>query len=48
VYGVTESLLCLQEVVKSRLDRQQVREVDQNEGSCQPPPDEEWATKEEA
>jgi hypothetical protein len=44
VYGVADYLMMLQEVVKSRLDRQ-VQEVDQ-EGTCQPP-DEEWARKEE-
>jgi hypothetical protein len=47
VYGLTEYLTSLQEVVKSRLDRPQVQEVDQNERSCQPPPDEQWATNEE-
>jgi hypothetical protein len=45
VYGVADYLMMLQEVVKSRLDRQQVQEVDQ-EGTRQPP-GEEWATKEE-
>ena len=46
MYGVADYLMMLQEVVKSRLDRQQVQEVDQEEGTCQPP-DEEWATKQE-
>lgn len=46
MYGVAEYLMSLQEGEKARLDRQ-VQQVDQNEGTRQPPPDEEWATKEE-
>lgn len=47
MYGVTEYLMSLQEVVKTRLDRQKVQEVDQRVGSCEPLPDQEWVTKEE-
>jgi hypothetical protein len=39
VYGVAEYPMVLQEAVKTRLDRQ-VQEVDQKEGTCQPPDEE--------